>query len=199
MTTEWEENFPLSTVQALSREISEHTPLLLKSGDGTTWSSQPMFKFETGWLLHDEFIDMIRDIWSNTSPGASTMEEWQGKIRRIRQYLRGWAKHTSGQYKKEKKKILNTLDGLDKKAETTPLSMNEIDLKNNRLAELLREEEIKWYQRFKVNELLEGDSNTKYFQLVANAKYRETRIFQLQQGETIIEGYEALKQHITRY
>jgi hypothetical protein len=108
-----------------------------------------MFKFEMGWLLCDGFIDMIRDIWSNTSFEGSPMEEWKGKIHRIRQYLRGWAKHTSGQYKKEKKRILNTLDGLDKNAETTHLSMNEIDLKhylNNRLAKLLREKEIKWYQ-----------------------------------------------------
>jgi hypothetical protein len=51
---------------------------------------------------------------------------------------------------------------------------------NNRLAALLREEEMKWYQRAKVKELLEGDSNTKYFQLVVNDKYRESRIFQLQ-------------------
>jgi hypothetical protein len=45
------------------------------------------------------------------------------------------------------------------------------------LAQLLREEELKWYQRAKVNDLLEGDSNTKYFQLVASGKHRETRIF----------------------
>jgi hypothetical protein len=45
------------------------------------------------------------------------------------------------------------------------------------LTELLREEEIKWYQRAKVKELLEGDLNTKYFQLVVNNKYRKSRIF----------------------
>jgi hypothetical protein len=45
------------------------------------------------------------------------MEKWQGKIRRVQQHLRGWAKNISGHYKKEKKKILNTLDSLDKKAE----------------------------------------------------------------------------------
>jgi hypothetical protein len=88
--------------------------------------------------------------------------------------LRGWAKNTSGQYKKEKKHILNNLDLLDKKAESTPLDSNEIGVKqylNNRLATLLREEEMKWYQRAKVKELL-GDSNTKYYQLVVNDKYR---------------------------
>jgi hypothetical protein len=50
-----------------------------------------------------------------------------------------------------------------------------------------------------VKELLEGDLNTKYFQLVANDKYRKLRIFQLQHEDQVIEGEAALKQHITRY
>jgi hypothetical protein len=94
--------------------------------------------------------------------------------------LRGWAKNISGQYKKEKKEILDTLDGLDKKAKHTPFHAEEINIKqclNNRLAQLYREEEIKWYQRMKVKDLLEGDSNTKYFHLVASGKYRKIRIF----------------------
>jgi hypothetical protein len=44
--------------------------------------------------------------------------------------------------------------------------MHEMDYKkflNNRLAELLSEEEIKWYQQVKVKELFQGDPNTKYF------------------------------------
>jgi hypothetical protein len=114
----------------------------------------------------DGFVEMIRGIWSSHTKGNNPIERWQGKIRRIRPYLRGWAKNTSDQYKKEKKHILNTLDLLDKKVESTPIDSNEIGLKeylNNRLAELLREEEMKWYQRAKVKELLDGDSNTKYF------------------------------------
>jgi flagellar biosynthesis/type III secretory pathway chaperone len=50
----------------------------------------------------------------------------------------------------KKKSLLNKLDELDKKAEKTPLYDNELNLKhdlNNRLAELLREKELKWYQR----------------------------------------------------
>ena len=64
--------------------------------------------------------------------------------------------------------------------ETSILSPQDADLEQymkNKLAEMLREEEIKWYQQAKVKELLEGDSNTKYFQLIANGKHRKTRIF----------------------
>jgi hypothetical protein len=37
----------------------------------------------------------------------------------------------------------------------------------------LREEEIKWYERAKTKDLLEGDDNTQYFHLVANGKIED--------------------------
>ena len=143
---------------------------------------------------------MVHDIWTSTHAEGSPMERWQTKIRKLRQYLRGWAKHTSRVYKKEKKKILNKIDALDKKAESTILEDHEINLKHGlseRLADLLREEELKWYQRAKLKNLLEGDANTKFYHLVANGKHRKTRIFQLHDGEVIISGDEALKKHIS--
>jgi hypothetical protein len=66
MTTEWEEKFPLYTVQALTREASDHAPLLLNSGESSHMATQPMFKFKLGWLLRDVFIEMVKDIWVNT-------------------------------------------------------------------------------------------------------------------------------------
>ena len=147
-------------------------------------------------------MDMVTNIWHNTLVEGTTLQRWQTKIRKLRQYLRGWAKHISGHYKKEKKEILNKLDELDKKAEITPLQPVEIDLKhvlNERLAELLREEELKWYQRAKVKNLLEGDANTKFFHLIANGKHRKTRIFQLEDGNRIICGDAQLKSFITIY
>ena len=64
---------------------------------------------------------------------------------------------------------------------------------------MLREEEIKWYQRAKTKELLQGDSNTKYFHLVASGKHRKSRIYQLRDGNNVIQGEEALRKHITSY
>jgi hypothetical protein len=72
---------------------------------------------------------------------------------------------------------LDKLEQLDKKAENTMLSPQELDFKqclNMRLMQLLREEEIKWFQRSKAKNLPQGDSNTKYFYLVANGKRRKS-------------------------
>jgi hypothetical protein len=102
---------------------------------------------------------MVRDVWHSVLIEGSHLERWQVKIIRLRQYLRGWAKNVSGAYEKEKKTLLNKLDELDKKAENSLLDETELNLKhvlNERLAELLREEELKWYQRAKTKHLLEG-------------------------------------------
>jgi hypothetical protein len=202
ISTEWEEKYPTTMVIALSREISDHTPLLLNSRDNTMKSGPPMFKFELGWLLRDGFSNMVKQIWSTEMDGNTPMDRWQAKIRKLRQYLRGWAKHTSGINQKEKKSLLNKLDELDRRAELTILTQQELDLKcclHNRLANLLREEEIKWYQRAKVQDLLQDDSKTKYFQMVANGKFRQTRIFELKDENQVITGESKLKQHITTY
>lgn len=103
MSTEWEAKFPKVTVGALDRGRSDHTPLLLNTGAAFKYGKQPLFKFELGWLIRDGFVDMVTDIWQKEQGGNNSMEKWQHKIRAIRQYLRGWAKHTSGIVKKEKK------------------------------------------------------------------------------------------------
>ena len=48
VSTERESKFPLATVQALTREISYHTQLLLDTGNGTHGNKELGFKFELG-------------------------------------------------------------------------------------------------------------------------------------------------------
>jgi hypothetical protein len=111
-------------------------------------------------------------------------------------------KNTNGLYKKEKKDTLGKLEHLDKKAESTLLLPHEINLKqclNARLIQLLREEEIKWYQRVKSNKLLQGDINTKYFHMVANGKHKKSQIFELSDGHRTIRGNKPLKSYIMDY
>lgn len=118
VTTEWKAKFPLATVRALSRDISDHTPLLMSTGNGTHSNKQPLFKFELGWLLRAGFLEMVAQVWNEETRGQTPLQKWQFKIQRLRQFLRGWAKNTSGTYRKEKQEIIKKADELDKKAET---------------------------------------------------------------------------------
>jgi hypothetical protein len=155
-----------------------------------------------GWLTRDGFFDMVANIWQSECRGYTALERWQNKIRNLRQYLRGWAKHTAGIYRKEKKSLISLIDQLDKKAETSILSDNEINMKHyikERLVTLLREEEIKWYERAKVQNLLQGNDNTRFFHLTASNKRQKQCIFRLEQEDGIIVGDNELKRYITRY
>jgi mannosylglycoprotein endo-beta-mannosidase len=112
-------------------------------------------------------------------------------MRSLRSHLSGWAKHGFGILKKEKQRLSSIIDDLEALVEVRPLSPQEIHLKNQsnaEIARLLREEELKWYQRSKSQFILEGDANTRYFHSVANGKHRKKRIHTLHQDEGIIEG-----------
>jgi hypothetical protein len=59
---EWEQNFLLANVIALSRDILDHTPLLIITSRTPSSGYQPLLKFELGWLLRDGFANMVKGI-----------------------------------------------------------------------------------------------------------------------------------------
>ena len=133
-------------MEGLDRSRSDHTPLLLNLGTSFLGGSQSLFKFELGWLTRPGFYEMVSNVWKGEKRGYNSLQRWQNKIRALRQYLRGWAKHSSGQNKKEKQHLTSLVNELDKKAEIMLLSAQEITLKyyiNERLAHMLRKEELK--------------------------------------------------------
>jgi hypothetical protein len=78
----------------------------------------------------------------------------------------------------------------------TTLERDELFQAWDQLAKLLREEEIKCYQRAKVTDVLLGDNNTKYFQMMANGKHKKKRIFSLDHENGKIERKANLKNYI---
>jgi mannosylglycoprotein endo-beta-mannosidase len=155
-----------------------------------------------GWLQRDGFSDMVKRVWERPVAGVSPIQRWNNKIRALRKHLGGWARHVAGILKSEKLRLSTLIDDLEALAETRLLSTQEIELKsqyNAQMASMLREEELKWYQRSKVQFILEGDSNTRYFHSIANGRHRKKLIHSLVQDEGTIVGHEQLKSYITNY
>ena len=58
-SVEWGQKFPLVTVQALSRAISDHTPLLVDSAEATHVGNKSTFSFKSAWFEREGFLDLI--------------------------------------------------------------------------------------------------------------------------------------------
>ena len=75
----------------------------------------------------------------------------------------------------------------------------QLETARDNMAKLLREEELKLYQRAKATDVLLGDNNTRYFQMIANGKHRKKCIFSLDKDGVKIEGQNNLKNYITQF
>ena len=102
-----------------------------------------------------------------------------------------WVAHNNGQYKAHKQKIQISINEQDLAAEIR----ESLTLTRDQLSHLLREKEIKYFQMAKVKDVLLGDNSTRYFQLIANDKYRRKQNFSLDQEKGNIEGQHNLKDY----
>jgi len=183
MTTEWELKYPLITVHALDRGVSDHTPLLLETGDPAFSGHPKHFKMELSWLSHEDFKEKVKEIWSQLVVGQNSVQRWNRKMGALRKQLRGWARHHHGVYKAQKENLQKVVTNLDTQAEIRNLSQGErdqLETARDDLIKLLREEELRFHQRAKATDVLLGDNNTRYFHMIANGKHRKKRIFSLE-------------------
>ena len=88
-SVEWEHKFPLVSVCALPRAGSDHTPLILDSGEQAHLGNKPHFSFELSWFSQEGFMDIIKREWASILHGTSSIEIWQNKIRHLRSFLKG--------------------------------------------------------------------------------------------------------------
>jgi hypothetical protein len=76
MTTEWEFKYPLVTVHALGRGVSDHTPLLLDTRRPAFTGISKPFKMELSWFYHEDFYDRVVEIWNKLVRGQNSIQRW---------------------------------------------------------------------------------------------------------------------------
>ena len=102
MTTEWEFKYPLVTVHALDRGVSDHTPLLLDTREPSYRGIAKQFKMELSWLAREDFQHRVTEIWNKLVHDRNSVQRWNRKMGALRKHLRGWAGHQHGLYKMQK-------------------------------------------------------------------------------------------------
>jgi hypothetical protein len=90
---DWEQKLTLVSVRALTRSGSDHTPLLIDSGDQAFLGNKKKFSFELSWFKIDGFMEMIA-------------QDGKGNFHSLRMFLRGWARNLSGDFKIQNKNVM---------------------------------------------------------------------------------------------
>lgn len=205
VTTDWETRFPLCLAWSLTRVGSDHSPIILDTGEHG--APRPRyFHFENHWASREGFKEMITEKWMescNRRPEEFySLDGWHGSLCLLRQHLKGWNIQLIGQQKREKTRLLNELETIDREAETKELTVEEWAARYTieaKLEDIYRLEEIAWRQRVGDQWTTEGDSNTEFFHKYANGRRRKNTIISLDSEQGEIRGQGDIVSHIVNF
>jgi hypothetical protein len=158
MSTEWEDLFPLTTVHKLSREISDHNPLILDTLEARIKKNKE-FRFEKGWIREDDFLARVDRAWQQGVKANNSLDRMQKKLKNDKNSLKDWGCNLRGRDKKRKNEISQELADLEMREEFSPLSATGIQKRvkiQQELLDILDNEESFWRQRARDDWLLQG-------------------------------------------
>ncbi|XP_038973168.1 uncharacterized protein LOC103699679 [Phoenix dactylifera] len=193
---DWILRFPTYRVSHLPRIASDHCPLLISTSSVSGHHSP--FRFEKIWLLYPQSWDIVRDAWRVPVRGDA-MRRVSRKLELTKRRLRHWNHKVVGD-------IFRRLEGVEE--EITALQRRE-DLRGalpendmTHLRELLvthhsllRQHEIFWRQKSRVQWVNEGDRNTRFFHRTTVIRRQRSMIHSLRDGSgRRVEGEPAVGQ-----
>ena len=191
------------SVRKLVRELSDHNPLLLSSGEESREAPKPReFRFNLSWIKDEKFLPTVSRIWARRVQSSDPIDILNIKLKRFKTYFKGWGSDKYGHNKKRKEELRMELAMLEELEEDGPLSPELYNIKvdvSTELHDILVNEEIYWLQQSHERWLLKGDLNTDYYHKIANGRKRKNTIHSLKAGDAEIEGTNNLIAHATEY
>nr|CAD1839537.1 unnamed protein product [Ananas comosus var. bracteatus] len=180
ISQDWILSFPRSTLKALLRPRSDHSPLVLTA---FTFVPTPrLFQFESFWLCYSSLSGVVSNAWNSVHYASDPAKRFTLKIDSVRNALQHWSLGLSSGIKKQASLCLQWITWLDLAEETRMLSSLECNLRLKlkvRYEELCVLDELKWKQRSRVQWLREGDANTRFFHIGASCRRSRNNIHQL--------------------
>ncbi|GMI73050.1 hypothetical protein HRI_000974300 [Hibiscus trionum] len=185
----WWDLFPDFKVYHLQHTFSDHCPILVNTGFGSSAHVRTgQFRFEAAWLLEESCEPEVQKLWSLSSG------DYLDRLSQVKKGLDRW-------FKDLRRKKTSTLAVLKKKLaylnEQTPSDevLGEITDTKLSMNFELDKEEIFWEQRARSNWLKHGDRNTSFFHRCASQRRRKNKVKSLENvnGEVCSEDNEMLE------
>ncbi|KAL5775011.1 hypothetical protein ACOSP7_012568 [Xanthoceras sorbifolium] len=177
-TSQWVNLFSGIKVEHLGFMFSDHRPISAKFvRGGPSGGGDRKFRFEPFWLKDEECYSVICTAWGGFDSETSG-RGLRDKLGLCADRLENWSKVKFGSLKKAidiKRCEINLL--YDRKQSEQVLDA--IKSRERELESLLSKEELYWKQRSRVDWLLAGDKNSKFFFRRATARKKKNQISSL--------------------
>lgn len=173
-TPDWVHIFLETKVTHLTRTRSNHCPILVDTSPPVHNMGPRPFRFEPMWLSNPSFKNVVLQAWANCTDINIAINKFTLMVRK-------WNVESFGNILTKKRRILARLNGVQKALSHCP-SHNLLNLEwvlSNDFNNILRQEEEFWATKSRVNWLIAGDRNTKFFHITTLAKRRVNKILGL--------------------
>jgi hypothetical protein len=190
VSKEWDLAFPLFQLTPASSNVSDHYPLMLAKMERRHFAG---FRFESHWLLHEEFLPVITAAWEKPVRSNDALRILHTKLGRTAKALCKWNKGLARWAKMVSEVADEVIFNLNVAQEDRILTAEERQLRSYLKSKLLgisAIDRIKWRQRSRITWIREGDANTKFFHLRANGRQRKNHIPSLNGPAGVVTKHE---------
>ncbi|CAH1428278.1 unnamed protein product [Lactuca virosa] len=167
---------PLAHAVFKPYRVSDHCPAVLNVPAGKLrW--KPSFRFANFITEKKEFLPLVKEIWGTNIEGFFMFKVFQ-KLKILKKYCRELCSKYRGSGKRIQK-LRKELESKQADIDLNPFDSKIREEHPNTLFEFnvaCNDEELLLSQRSKMNWLLEGDNNTKFFHRVVKSRGNKNRI-----------------------
>jgi hypothetical protein len=177
-------------LNALSSSLSNRCPFLLACCCGPR--KPKTFRFENFWVTMPGFVDVVKKVWEEPCPHYDPYHILHKKLLLTEKHLRTWRKNLSN-HKIQLHMDLRVILQFDLAMESRKISPEERDIRariKRRVIILMALERARKKQCSRVDNLKEGDANTKYFHRMVNYHRRKNFILKLRYNNGWVTSHE---------
>ncbi|KAK8657846.1 hypothetical protein V6N13_036065 [Hibiscus sabdariffa] len=159
--------WPQSHVLHLNRVGSDHRPLLLETDPAAHSPQRSAFRYLAAWQEHQDFEPLLFRVWSLNDPIVRNISNFQAAVS-------VWNKESFGHIGRRKRTLMARINGIERVNEDSSVPQFqdlEQELKSE-LSDVLKQEELLWFQRARTEWINDGDRNTKFYHRAAKARHR---------------------------
>ncbi|KAF5473280.1 hypothetical protein F2P56_009904 [Juglans regia] len=163
------EAFPDCSFTYLSRNTSDHSPMLIKLVMNAAPYGYPSFKFQQMWTSHNDFMEMVARVWKEESFGSGLFR-LANKLKRLRVALKTWNKMVFGRTNLHISELEERIQGIESRLQDDGHS---VELESDLLASKLElsvwmdREETRLSQQAKQTWLEKGEASSVFFRAVS--------------------------------